>query len=242
MTKTIELGDIVVDVIQKNIKNVHLSVYPPTGRVRISAPLHLSLDAIRAFAISKLGWIKQKQRKLRDQGRETPREYLDHEIHHVWGKRYMLKVVQRDAAHRVEVKDSTLALQVRPGTDVAKKQAILDRWYRDQIKEVMPELIEKWETVINVKVANFFVQRMKTRWGSCNPSSGNIRLNSELAKKPRECLEYVLVHEMVHLLEPTHGRQFIALMDRFMPLWHNHRDALNWLPVRCRWSAIMGHI
>ena len=226
MTKTIELGDIVADVIRKNIKNVHLRVYPPTGRVRISAPFHVNLDTIRAFAISKLGWIKQQQEKLRDQERETPREYLDRETHHVWGKRYMLEVLQRDAAARVEVNDSTLALQVRPGTDVARKQAILDQWYRDQIKEVIPALIEKWETVMDVKVSKFFVQKMKTKWGSCNPSASNIRLNSELAKKPPECLEYVLVHEMVHLLEPTHGRQFIALMDQFMPLWQTHRDAL----------------
>ena len=232
MTDTIQLGDILADVIQKDIKHVHLSVYPPTGRVRISAPFHMSLDTIRAFAISKLAWIKQEQKKLRDQERETPREYLDRESHHVWGKGYLLNVLQREAAPRVEVKHSTLVLQVRPGTDGAKKQAIVDRWYRDQIKDVMPTLIEKWEIVIGVKVAKFFVQQMKTRWGSCNPPAGNIRLNSELAKKPRECLEYVVVHEMVHLLEPTHNQQFIALMDRFMPLWRNHRDALNRLPVR----------
>ena len=232
MADTIELGDILADVIQKDIKNVHLSVYPPTGRVRISAPLHMSLDTIRVFAISKLGWIKQEQNKLRDQERETPREYLDRESHHVWGKRYLLRVLEREGAARVEMKHSTLVLQVRPGTYGAKKQAIVDRWYRDQIKDVVPTLIKKWEQVIGVTAANLFVQQMKTRWGSCNSKAGNIRLNSELAKKPRECLEYVLVHEMVHLLQPTHNRQFIALMDRFMPLWRNHRDALNRLPVR----------
>jgi len=231
MTKTIELGDIRVDVIQKNIKNVHLSVYPPTGRVRISAPLHMSLDTIRVFAISKLKWIKQKQKKFRDQERETPREYLDRESHYVWGKRYLLKVVEREAPPRVEMKHSTLALHVRPGTDGAKKQAIVAQWYRDQIKGVVPTLIEKWEPLIGVKVANLFVQQMKTRWGSCNHPARNIRLNSELAKKPRECVEYVLVHEMVHLLEPSHNRRFKILMDRYMPLWRCHIDVLNRLPI-----------
>lgn len=232
MAETIKLGDIVVDVVQKDIKNVHLSVYPPTGRVRISAPFHMSLDTIRSFAISKLGWIRHQQEKLQDQVRETPREYLDRESHYVWGKRYLLEVVEREAAPRVEVKHSALVLHVRPGTDGAKMQAIVDRWYRDQIRHVMPSLIEKWETMMGVEVANLFVQKMKTRWGSCNTKAGNIRLNSELAKKPQTCLEYVVLHEMVHLLEPIHGQKFIALMDRFMPLWRNYRDALNQLPVR----------
>ena len=231
MTKTIELGDILVEVIQKNIKNVHLSVYPPAGRVRISAPLHMSLDTIRVFAISKLEWIKQKQKKLREQERETPREYLDRESHYVWGKRYLLKVVEKQAPPRVKMNRSTLVLQVRPGTDRAKKQVMVTQWYRDQIKGVAPSLIEKWETVIGVKVANLFVQQMKTRWGSCNSPARNIRLNSALAKKPRECVEYVLVHEMVHLLEPSHNQRFKSLMDRYMPLWRNHIDVLNRLPV-----------
>ena len=232
MTETIDLGGILADVIQKDIKNVHLSVYPPTGRVRISAPFHMSLDTIRVFAISKLGWIKQEQQKLRDQERETPREYLDRESHFSWGRRYLLKVVEREGAPRVEIKHNQLVLQISRGTDVTKKQAILAQSHRDQIRDVVPTLFGKWESVIGVKVANLFVQQMKIRWGSCNPKAGNIRLNSELAKKPRECLEYIAVHEMVHLLEPTHNQQFIAFMDRFMPSWRHHRDALNRLPVK----------
>jgi predicted metal-dependent hydrolase len=141
-------------------------------------------------------------------------------------------VVEREARPHVEVKHNTLVLQVRPGTDGARRQAIVDRWYRDQIREALPTLIEKWETGMGVKVVNLFVRRMKTRWGSCNPTAGNIRLNSELAKKPRECLEYVVVHEMAHLLEPTHNQHFIALMDHFMPLWRHRRDVLNRLPVK----------
>jgi len=232
MAETIELGDITVDVVKKDIRNVHLSVYPPTGRVRISAPAHMSLDTIRVFAISKLDWIKQQQQKLREQERETPREYLDRESHHVWGKRTLLKIVEQDAAPIVSLQHSTLWLQVRPGTDEARKQAVVAEWYREQLKEAAPPLIAKWEPLMGVKVARFFVQHMKTRWGSCNPSAGSIRLNSELAKKPPACLEYIVVHEMVHLLEPTHNQRFVAIIDRFLPQWQSHRDSLNRLPVR----------
>ena len=228
----IELGDIAVDVVKKDIKNLHLSVYPPAGKVRISAPLRMNLDTIRVFAISKLGWIKRQQHKLREQERETPREYLDRESHYVWGKRYLLTVVESDKAPAVELKHSEMHLRVRPGTSEEKKQAIVDEWYRAQLKETVPALIAKWEPLMGVKVARFFVQRMKTKWGSCNPNSKSIRLNTELTKKPLECLEYVVVHEMVHLLEPTHNSRFVTLMDSFIPKWQFYRDALNRLPVR----------
>ncbi len=232
MAETIDLGGIVVDVVKKDIKNVHLSVYPPTGRVRISAPERMSLDTIRVFAISKLGWIKQQQQKLLEQERETPREYLDRESHYVWGKRYLLKIIEHNAAPEVELKHSTMLLRIRPGSDDVKMEAVLDAWYRQQLKEAVPPLIAKWEPLMGVKVERFFVQRMKTKWGSCNLSAGTIRLNSELAKKPPESLEYIVVHEMVHLLEPTHNARFIGLMDRFMPKWEFYRDILNRLPVR----------
>jgi predicted metal-dependent hydrolase len=232
MVTRIELGEITVDVMFKDIKNVHLSVLPPNGRVRISAPTRMSLDTVRVFAISKLGWIKQQQKKLQEQERETPREYLDRESHYVWGKRYLLKVVEEDAAPEVELKHSTIVLRVRPGTDESKKQAILEEWYRGQLKQSVPALIAKWETLIGVKVERIFVQRMKTKWGSCNPESRSIRLNTDLAKKPRECLEYILAHEMVHLLERTHNARFVSLMDRFMPNWQFYQKMLNRLPVR----------
>ena len=232
MVQTIRMGDISVDVVQKDIKNVHLSVYPPAGKVRISAPRHMSLETIRNFAISKLGWIKQEQKKLREQERETIREYIDRESHYVWGKRYLLRVVERDAAPRLEQKHGTLLLYVRPGADEVKKRAIVAKWYRWQMKDAVPGLIARWEPVMNVKVANFFIQQMKTKWGSCNPSAGNIRLNTELGKKPSECLEYIVVHEMAHLLEPTHNQLFVSHMDRFLPQWREYRDELNRLPVR----------
>jgi predicted metal-dependent hydrolase len=232
MVAEINLGGIPVAVVKKDIKNVHLSVHPPTGKVRISAPLRMNLDTIRVFAISKLSWIRQQQTKIQDQDRERPREYLDRESHYVWGKRYLLKVIERDAAPAIELRHSRLVLQVRPGTGEARKQAILDEWYRAQLKAAVPQLIAKWERLTGAKVERFFVQRMKTTWGSCTAASAGIRLNTDLARKPRECLEYIVVHEMVHLLEPTHNARFIAHMDRFMPSWRVIRQALNRLPVR----------
>ncbi len=231
MVSQLNLGDITVDVVLKDIKNVHLSVYPPTGRVRISAPLRMSLDTIRVFAISKLRWIKQQQSKLQEQVRETPRDYLDRESHYVWGKRYLLSVTEGDQVPSVELKHSRMLLQVRPGTDERRRQSIVEAWYREQMRKGVPPLIVKWEPLMGVKVERFFVQRMKTKWGSCNPGACHIRLNTELAKKPLECLEYIVVHEMTHLLEPTHNARFKALMDRFMPKWQVHLEQLNRLPV-----------
>jgi len=197
----------------------------------------MSLGTIRVFAISKLDWIKRQQRKLQEQERETPREYLDRESHYVWGKRYLLKVVEEDASPAVALRHAAMLLRVRPGTNGDKRQAIVDEWYREQLREAVPSLIKKWEPLIDVKVRQFFVQRMKTKWGSCNPRFSSIRLNSELAKKPRECLEYIVVHEMAHLRHPTHNQRFIELMDSLMPKWRFYRDILNRLPVRHeRWD------
>jgi predicted metal-dependent hydrolase len=232
MKAKIDLGEFSADVLRKDIKNVHLSVYPPDGRVRISAPLHMELDTIRVFAITKLAWIKSQQRKMLAQERETPREYLDRESHYVWGKRYLLELVEKDASPSIELKHSTLVLRLRPGTDEARRQEILDAWYREQIKAVMPQLIAKWEPLMGVKAGRVFVQRMKTKWGSCNPATRSIRINTDLAKKPPECLEYIVVHELAHLIEPTHNARFTALMELFMPKWRHLKEELNRLPVR----------
>ncbi|MEK6699427.1 MAG: SprT family zinc-dependent metalloprotease [Nitrospirota bacterium] len=232
MTTKLQLGDIAADVVLKDIKNIHLSVNPPTGRVRISAPSRMSLDTIRVFAISKLDWIRQQQRKLREQERETPREYLDRESHHVWGKRYLLKVIEGAWAPAVELKHRQMHLRVRPNMSDEKKQAIVEEWYRVQLKQAVPELIAKWEPLLRVNVQRFFVQKMKTKWGSCNPAAKSIRLNTDLARKPRECLEYIVVHEMIHLLEPTHNNRFMTMMEQFMPNWRFFRTELNRLPVR----------
>ena len=232
MAVTIDLGGVGVAVVRKDIKNLHLSVYPPTGTARIAAPSHMDLATIRVFAISKLGWIRSQQRKLCEQPREAPREYLERESHFVWGKRYLLQLVEREAPPRVELKHSKLLLQLRPGSGEAKKQAVLEDWYRERLKAAVPPVIARWEALMGVSVRRVFVQRMRTKWGSCSTTAGNIRLNTDLAKKPPECLEYILVHEMTHLLEPTHNSRFQSLMDGFLPRWRISRDQLNRLPVR----------
>lgn len=232
MTAQIQLGDMVVAVVRKDIKNVHLSVHPPTGRVTIAAPAHMAIDTIRVFAITKLAWIRKQQTKLQEQEREAPREYLDRESHYVWGKRYMLKVVEIDQAPSIELKHSKMLLHVRPGTTQTNCQVIMDEWYRQQLRLAAMPLITKWESRLSVKVEKIFVQRMKTKWGSCNHHARTIRLNTDLAKKPTACLEYLVVHELVHLLEPSHNARFVALMDQHMPKWRSHQDTLNRLPVR----------
>lgn len=231
MTAQLKLGGISVDVVFKHIKNVHLSVHPPTGRVRISAPERMKIDTVRLFAISKLGWIKQQQVTLRGQERETPREYLERESHYLWGKRYLLHVLEMDAAPCVQLDHRKMILRARPGTREDKKREIVAQFYREQIRSVLPTFVARWASVIGVRVDRFYVQQMKTKWGSCNPRARAIRLNTELAKKPKHCLEYILVHEMVHILVRHHNDRFTALMDQFMPQWRHYREELNRWPL-----------
>ena len=232
MTAQVKLGDMHVDVVLKDIKNIHLSVHPPAGRVRISAPARMKLDAIRVFAISKLGWIREQQRRLRSQERETRREYLPAESHYVWGRRHLLRVTEGAEHQSVVLTPRRLHLLVPGEAGTTKRETILDAWYRQQVKTAAVAIVAKWEPIVRVNVQRIFVQRMKTRWGSCNQTAGNIRLNTELAKKPLECLEYIVVHEMLHLLEPTHNARFIALLDKALPQWPVSRRRLNELPVR----------
>lgn len=232
MQDTLDLGDLHAEVTRKAIKHVHLSVLPPAGKVRVAAPQSMPLDTIRLFVVAKLNWIRSQQRKLQAQERETPREFLNKESHHVWGKRFLLEINHAEAAPAVSLSPRKLYLQVRPGADQARCEEVLDAWYRQQVRDAVPALLAKWEPLLQVKVNRVFVQRMKTRWGGCTPESGHVRLNTDLAKKPPECLEYVVVHELVHLLEPTHSARFVALMDTFLPHWQQLRKRLNDLPVR----------
>jgi Predicted metal-dependent hydrolase len=228
----LQLGDIIIDVEQKDIKNIHLSVYPPAGKVRIAAPLRMDLDTIRVYALSKLNWIRKQQAKLLGQEREAAREFLNRESHYFKGKRYLLKIVEFEAPPKIELKHSTLVLHVRPGTTIEKRQSIIDEWYRAQLKIVLPALIEKWEKKLNVKVNEFGIKKMKTKWGTCNRQAKRIWVNLELAKKPPECLEYVVVHEMVHFLERKHNDIFIAYLNEYLPKWRFYKDELNRLPVK----------
>lgn len=232
MVTRLDLGDVRVDVIRRDIKNIHLGAYPPHGKVRIAARSWMELDVIRLFAINKLVWIKRQQKKLLAQERETPREYLERESHYVWGQRFLLHIVEKDARPSVHMTLKHLIVQVRPRADAEKREEVLADWYRDNLKRALPALLAKWQPVIGVRAERCYVQHMKTKWGSCNSATANIRLNTELAKKPPECLEYILVHELVHLREPTHNDRFVALMTRLMPHWQDCRDKLNRLRVR----------
>jgi hypothetical protein len=226
-----KLNNMDVEVVQKNIKNVHLSVYPPKGRIKVSAPEAMSVETIRVFVISKLGWIQKQQKKIRAQDREAPREYINRESHYFYGKRYLLKIIEHPAPPRVEIQHQTIALYIRPGASVKKRQTILHEWYRQQLKNAIPGIILKYEKLMTVEVHEFGVKRMKTRWGTCNTVANRIWLNLELAKKPVECLEYVVVHEMAHLIERSHNSRFVALMDKYIPKWRFCRDELNRLPI-----------
>jgi hypothetical protein len=232
MATKLNLGEFVLEVERKPIKHLHLSVYPPDGRIRIAAPERMALEAIRLFAITRLAWIRRQRQKMQAQPRETPREYLQRESHYVWGRRYLLDIVEHDAPPVVELRHRKLQLFVRPGTDADRRGEILQEWYRGLVRGAVDPLLAKWEPLLKVRVSKVFVQRMRTQWGSCNPAARNIRLNTELARKPLDCLEYILVHEMAHIRYPTHGPRFIALMNQVLPQWRDVRDSLNQLPLR----------
>lgn len=228
----IQLSNLPIDVIQKDIKHVHLSVYPPTGRVRISAPLRMDLETIRVFALSKLSWIKKQQQKLLSQERETPREFLTQESHYYLGKRYLMKVIEHNAAPKVILKHSAIELYVRPDTRREKKRVVLDEWYRQKLKEIVPEYIAYWKQKMRLEEVEYAIKQMKTKWGACNREAKRIWLNLELAKKPKGCIEYIIVHEMVHLLERHHNERFIAYMDNHLPRWRLYKEELNKGPLR----------
>lgn len=231
MIEQIEVGDIVIQVTRKAVKNVHLSVHPPEGEVTLVAPANTRLDVARAYAISKLGWIRDRQQELREQARESPRQLVSRESHYVWGRRYVMDVVYRDTKPAVSLRHRHIVLTVRPDSDLDKRAQVLHAWHRQLLHEAIPPLIEQWENKLGVKVNSYFLQRMKTKWGSCNANAGNIRLNTELVKKPKDLLEYVLVHEMLHLLEPSHSERFVALLNKHYPTWREARAELNALPL-----------
>jgi predicted metal-dependent hydrolase len=228
----IRVEGIAVRVLRKDIKNLHLGVYPPNGRVRVAAPLAVSDDAVRLAVVGRLGWIKKQRANFAAQARESPREMVSGESHHFLGRRYRLRVVVGEGPSRVLLHNRTrLELHVSLGADSAVRERALQRWYRRRLRELIPPLLEKWEPIVGVRVAFWGIKRMKTRWGSCNDVARRVWLNLELAKKPAACLEYILVHEMVHLKERHHTDQFRQYMDRFMPLWRLRREELNRAPL-----------
>lgn len=234
----IAVGNIVVDVVRKDIKNIHLAVYPPTGRVRMAVPLQTNDDAIKMFALSKLGWIKRHQRNFEKQERVTQREYKQRESHYFGGRRYLLNIIETEAVPKVVVRSKKyIDLYVKPNTPTEKRHELLNKWYRSQLKKKIPLLISKWEKILGVQVNTWQIKQMKTKWGSCTIEKKHIWLNLELAKKPEHCLEYIIVHEMVHLRERHHNEKFVYYMDTYLPTWRQLKTELNKLPVsHADWS------
>ncbi len=230
-TTVLQLGALSIEVVQKNIKNIHLSVYPPHGIVKVAAPLHYDIELIRVYVNSKTVWIKKQQAKILAQVRETPRDFITRESHFFKGKRYLLQITEHDASPKVVLHHSKIELFVRPNTALAKRESILQEWYRTELKKQIAPLIAKWEQKIGVSVHEWQVKQMKTKWGTCNTEKKRVWLNLELAKKPVECLEFVVVHELVHLLERLHNDRFYAYMDKFLPNWQHLRSELNALPT-----------
>jgi predicted metal-dependent hydrolase len=231
MSEMIQLGEIAIALTRKEIKHVHLSVHPPSGRVTMVTPLATRTEVARAYAVSKLGWIREQQAKLRGQARETPRQFVARESHYLWGRRYLLTIREEEAKPSVRLSHRRITLAVRPGSGRAKRDAVMHAWHRSLLHDALPGLIRKWELKLGVEVTGYFLQRMKTKWGSCNHRAGHIRLNTELVRKPRDLLEYVIVHEMVHLTEPTHSDRFIAILDNHYPNWREARAELSELPL-----------
>jgi hypothetical protein len=228
----ITVSDIQVQVVRKAIKNLHLGVYPPNGRVRVAAPLALNEEAVRLAVIGKLGWIKRQQAQFEAQPRQTEREMVSGESHYFLGQRYRLRVIYEDGPQRVTLASKTmLEMRVRPGASVEEREQLLHQWYRAQLRPLAAPLIEKWQAALGVQLAGWAIKRMKTRWGTCNVAARRILLNSELAKHPMPCIEYLVVHELVHLLERDHGERFVALMNRHLPAWRSLRQDLNAGPL-----------
>lgn len=238
MTETLRIGEVAISVTKKDIKNVHLAVHPPDGRVTLAIPNGTRPDVARAYAISKLSWIREQKAKFGTQAREAPRRFIGRETHFLWGRQYLMTVVYQDAKPYVSLDHRQITLSVRPGSDGRRRAGVIHEWHKSMLHAVIPSLIKKWERKLKVRVGGYFLQRMKTKWGSCNHRAGHIRLNTELVKKPKDLLEYVVVHEMAHLIEPTHSERFIEILEDHYPTWREARAELNELPLSAEvWKA-----
>ena len=231
MTETIQLGEIAISFTRKDVKYTHLSVHPPNGYVTLVAPYGTRSEIARAYAISKLGWITDQQAKMRGQARETARQLVERESHYLWGRRYLLTVREEEAKPSIRLSHRFITLTVRPGSSAAKRAEVMHEWHKSLLHEAVRELIARWEPKLGVDVAGYFIQRMKTKWGSCNHRARTIRLNTELVKKPKHLLDYVVVHEMLHLLEPSHNERYLKLVNEHYQAWREARAELNELPL-----------
>jgi predicted metal-dependent hydrolase len=231
MVRQIVIGGVPIDVHFKDIKNLHLSVYPPTGRVRISAPEYMTIETVQLFATSKIGWIRKHQSKVLKQPRETAREYIERESHNFWGRRYLLHIIENAPRTEVVLGNRVIELSLARGVATDDRRAVLDEWYRRELRAKASPLLEKWSRRLEVSLSRFFIQRMKTKWGSSNPASRTVRLNLELAKFAPECLDYVALHELAHFVVPNHNERFRDILDANLPGWRHIRDRLNEGPL-----------
>lgn len=231
MTETLRISGIPIELTRKAVKHAHLSVHPPRGRITLVVPSGTRSEVARAFAITKLAWIRKQRSQLQAQARESPRRYVERETHYLWGRRYLLHVQYEDSGPAVAIDHRRIALRIRPGSSLEKRAAVIKAWQHQLLHRAIPPLIARWEPALRVTVNGYFLQRMKTKWGSCNHRRGHIRLNTELVKKPRDLLEYVIVHEMLHLREPKHTERFFKLLDQYYPGWRTAQLELNELPL-----------
>lgn len=239
MEETFYLGKVAVHLIRKAVKHARLNVHPPLGQVSLIVPLGTRSEVARAYAITKLPWIKAQQERFAQQARETSHQFVGRETHFLWGRRYLLALEYAEAKPKVKLDHRRITLTVRPGSAPEVRSKVIHDWHKSLLHAVVPAYIAKWEAKLGVKVAAYFLQRMKTRWGSCNPKAGHIRLNTELVKKPKDLLEYVIVHEMLHLLEASHNQRFVSLLDQFYPNWREAKNELNDLPLGAeRWDSL----
>ena len=231
MQKDIQFKEISIKVIRKDIKNSHLSVYPPNGRVILVTPKKTRYEVARAYAVSKIKWIRTQQAKFKGQIREYPRKFINRESHQLWGRYYLMKVDYKNEKPSVTLSNKYIVLTVRPGFGLIKRAKVIHDWHKTLLNSFIPLLIKKWEKKLNVKVSNYSLQKMKTKWGSCNKASARIRFNTELVKKPKDLVEYIVVHEMIHLIESKHNDRFIKILNKYYPFWRDARSELNKLPL-----------
>ena len=231
MGERIQIGDIVIAMTRKDIKHVYLSVHPPLGRVSLVAPTKTRRRSREHTLSRRSAGSGSSERNCKARHGRLPRRFIERESHYLWGRRYLLSVVEEDTKPSVRLTHRRITLAVRPGSTLARRDEVMREWHRSLLHEVVPALIRKWEAKLGVTVSGYFLQRMKTKWGSCNHGAGNIRLNTELVKKPKDLLEYVVVHEMVHLVERTHSERFVALLSKHYPAWREARAELNELPL-----------
>ncbi len=224
----LQVGGIEAVVLYKSVKNLHLNVLPPVGKVRVTAPQYMNDDAIRTFLATRISWIKKMQAKFKEQERQTPREYISGETHYYFGKKYRIEVIEEHKTPNIMIKSkSKLLLSIKPKTDIIKREKIMQGWYREELRQFLDKVIFKWENNLGVKTNAWGIRRMKTLWGTCNHQKKNIWLNLELAKKPESCIEYVVVHELLHLIEEKHNNRFVNLLNKYLPKWESEKEELN---------------